>query len=61
MIDLYDLGDGRQVQKATAITRCRERITLLTAQKTDIDAAIGELADFVTLLETNGAQGRLKD
>ena len=61
MIDLYDIGDGRRLQKATAIERCRARIALLEAQKTDIDAAIGELADFVTLLETNGAHGRLKD
>lgn len=61
MIDLYDIGDGRQVQKATTIARCRDRMTLLQSQKHDIDAAIEELADFVTLLETNGAQGRLKD
>ena len=61
MIDLYDIGDGRQVQKATTIARCRERMALLQSQKHDIDAAITELADFVTLLETNGAQGRLKD
>lgn len=61
MIDLYDIGDGRRAQKATTIARCRDRIALLQAQKRDIDAAITELADFVTLLETNGAQGRLKD
>ena len=61
MIDLYDIGDGRQAQKATTIERCRDRMALLTSQKRDIDAAIAELKDFVTLLETNGAQGRLKD
>lgn len=61
MIDLYDIGDGRRVQKATTIARCRDRMALLASQKHDIDAAIDELADFVTLLETNGAQGRLKD
>lgn len=61
MIDLYDIGDGRKVQKATTIARCRDRMALLQSQKHDIDAAIEELADFVTLLETNGAQGRLKD
>lgn len=61
MIDLYDIGDGRQVQIAFTIARRRKRMALLQAQKHDLDAAIGELADFVTLLETNGAQGRLKD
>ena len=61
MIDLYDIGDGRQVQRAVSIERCHERVALLESQKRDIDAAIEELNDFITLLETNGAQGRLKD
>ena len=51
MIDLYDLGDGRRTQRQTAIDRSRERIALLQAQKTDIDAAIAELTDFVAVLE----------
>lgn len=51
MIDLYDLGDGRQTQRAVAIARCRNRIAALEQQKHDIDAAITELAEFVDVLE----------
>ncbi|HWK35953.1 MerR family DNA-binding transcriptional regulator [Sphingomonas sp.] len=50
MIDLYDIGDGREVQRQVTLERCRDRIALLTRQKHDIDAAIAELDEFVTLL-----------
>lgn len=53
MIDLYDLGDGRRAQRAITIERCRERITTLQAQRTDIDAAILELEEFIDVIETS--------
>ncbi|WP_375394143.1 MerR family DNA-binding transcriptional regulator [uncultured Sphingomonas sp.] len=56
MIDLYDIGDGRRLQRQVAIDRGRTRIELLEVQKRDIDAAIAELTDFVTLLEAGRAQ-----
>ena len=52
MIDLYDIGDGRRVQRQVTLERCRERIALLERQKQDIDAAIAELQSFVALVET---------
>lgn len=47
MIDLYDIGDGRRIQRQVTIDRCEARIAALEAQKRDIDAAIAELTSFV--------------
>ncbi|MDV3456754.1 MerR family DNA-binding transcriptional regulator [Sphingomonas sp. HF-S4] len=55
MIDLYDVGDGRQVQKQVTLERCRDRIELLENQKRDIDAHIIELQQFIQLLEGSDA------
>ena len=56
MIDLYDIGDDRRVQRQVTLQRCLDRIALLENQKNDIDAAIAELEQFVELIKTRDAQ-----
>ncbi|HEX2623952.1 MAG TPA: MerR family DNA-binding transcriptional regulator [Sphingomicrobium sp.] len=50
LLDLYDLGDGRQTQRLKTIELCKNRIETMERQKVDIDATIEELNDFIKLL-----------
>ncbi len=50
MLDLYNLGDGRETQRAVTVARCRDRIKALEAQRDDINATIDELQEFCELI-----------
>ncbi len=47
LIDLYDIGDGRKLQRQMTLEKCQSRISLLKRQRVDIDAHIDELSRFV--------------
>jgi DNA-binding transcriptional MerR regulator len=51
LLDLYDLGDGRETQRLKTIDRCQEQVDRLERQKLDIDATLRELKDFIALLK----------
>ena len=53
LLDLYDVGDGRETQRVRTIERCQEQVDRLERQRVDIDATLAELNEFIALLKGN--------
>ena len=51
LLDLYDVGDGRQTQRLKTIERCQAQVDALKRQRIDIDATLDELNEFIALLK----------
>ena len=57
LLDLYDVGDGRETQRLKTIERCQGQVDRLKQQRVDIDATIAELDEFIALLEGGKKEG----
>ena len=58
ILDLYDLNDGGTAQNVKSLTKFRERIVALEAQRQDIDKAIDELRSGCDALEAQLSRTR---
>jgi DNA-binding transcriptional MerR regulator len=57
LLDLYDVGDGRETQRLKTIERCQQQVDRLQRQRVDIDATIKELDEFIALLTGGKKEG----
>ncbi len=50
-LNLYDIEDGKTIQRELGIQNCQERIRVLEQQKNDIDETISELKDIIEMFK----------
>lgn len=51
LLDIYDLEDGRHLQREAALAMCQERVHILKRQKEDLEETLEELDGFCESLE----------
>lgn len=57
LLDLYDLGDGREAQRIATAQHCRERAEHFRRQLEDLQAMLQQLDLFARILEEKGPGG----
>jgi DNA-binding transcriptional MerR regulator len=56
LLDLYDIGDGRRMQRLKTVEICQGRVDRLKQQRIDIEATIQELEGFIELVKAQDNQ-----
>ena len=58
LLDLYDIGDGRRMQRLKTVEICQGRVDKLKQQQVDIEATIHELESFIELVKAQDQESR---
>jgi DNA-binding transcriptional MerR regulator len=56
LLDLYDIGDGRRMQRLKTVEICQARVDKMKQQQVDIEATIKELESFIDLVKAHDIQ-----
>jgi DNA-binding transcriptional MerR regulator len=56
LLDLYDIGDGRRMQRLKTVEICQARVDKMKQQQIDIEATIKELESFIDLVKAQDSQ-----
>ena len=58
LLDLYDIGDGRRMQRLKTVEICQGRVDRLKQQQVDIEATIHELESFIELVKAQDQESQ---